>query len=86
MLSVRYAQPVVDLSDPRPPKRIKDPALLARLHLEYAGEPCMFCERRPGTQLHHIISRAQGGDDVRENLAWLCVYCHDEAHGIRTVT
>jgi hypothetical protein len=74
---------------PRPPKRIKDPELLARLHLEYVGEPCMMCERRPGVELHHLRTghgMARKGDDVREGLLWLCKICHDDEHGIRSVT
>lgn len=71
------------ISDTRPPKRIKDPDLMARLHLEYVNEPCDLCEVRPGTQLHHKISRAQGGDDSRENLLWVCVYCHQDVHDAR---
>ncbi len=50
-------------------------------HLQMAGEPCERCELRPGTQIHHKISRAQGGDDVPANFEWLCVYCHTEQHG-----
>jgi hypothetical protein len=26
------------------------------------------------------VLRAQGGGDVRENLEWLCVYCHTDEH------
>ena len=65
------------------PKRIRDPELLKRLHLELLGEPCELCERRPGTQLHHRKLRSQGGDDVRENLAWICSFCHDDLHSAR---
>lgn len=75
--------------DPRPPKRIKDPALLARLHLELAGEPCEICEARPGVALHHGLGghgMGRKGDDVREGLRWLCRICHDAEHGIRSVT
>lgn len=68
---------------PRPPKRVKDPALMRRLHLEMEGEPCEKCESRPGVALHHRVFRSQGGGDTRENLAWLlCQPCHDEAHGL----
>jgi 5-methylcytosine-specific restriction endonuclease McrA len=28
-------------------------------------------------QLHHVVSRAHGGDDVEENIVPLCVTCHD---------
>ena len=68
--------------DPRPPKRLKDPALMRELHLELAGEPCERCEERPGTGLHHKVFRSQSGSDTRENLEWLCEPCHDGAHGL----
>lgn len=69
---------------PKPLKRVKDKALMKRLHLELAGEPCEGpCEGiRPGVLLHHKTFRSHGGGDVRENLAWLCRPCHDEAHGL----
>jgi hypothetical protein len=54
---------------------------MARLHLEYLGEPCEICEQRVGTQLHHRILRGRtGGDDTRENLAWVCGFCHIDLH------
>lgn len=71
--------------DPRPPARVKDPDALARFRLEHLGEPCEHCERRNGAYIHHKTFRSQGGDDVPENLAWLCGVCHDAAHGIRRV-
>lgn len=69
-------------SHPRPPKRVKDKALLAELHLELVNEPCDRCEERAGVALHHKAFKSQGGSDVRENLEWLCQPCHDEAHGL----
>lgn len=65
---------------PRPEKRIVDPELMARLHLEYLGEPCEVCELRAGTRLHHVKYRSRGGDDVRENFLWVCDIC-DSDHG-----
>ena len=66
---------------PKPEKRIRDPELMARLHLEYLGEPCEICELRVGTQLHHKVLRGRtGGDDTRENLQWVCGFCHVEIH------
>lgn len=67
---------------PKPQKRIKNPALMAALHLELVGEPCERCEERRGVALHHKTFRSQGGGDERENLEWLCRPCHDEAHGL----
>lgn len=67
---------------PKPPKRVVDKDLMKRLHLEYAGEPCDRDCGRIGVELHHKVFRSQGGDDVRENLEWLCRFHHDEAHGL----
>jgi hypothetical protein len=77
------------LSDPRPAKRVRDPDLLRRLHLELCGEPCEICEERPGVALHHAFGRHGMGrkaDDLPENLTWVCSICHDAEHGIRSVT
>ena len=68
--------------DPKPPKRVKNPALMRELHLEYEGEPCDRDCGRVGVELHHKIFRSQGGSDVRDNLEFLCSPCHDEAHGL----
>jgi hypothetical protein len=71
---------------PKPLKRIKDAALMARLHLELAGEPCEVCGIRIGTILHHVKYRSRGGDDVRidelgrTQLLWVCSIC-DSDHG-----
>ncbi len=44
--------------------------------------PCVACGSPPPNQLHHLISRAQGGADCESNLASLCLICHQkvEAH------
>jgi HNH endonuclease len=70
-------------SDWKPEQRIKDPDLLARFRLEHAGEPCEICEKRIGTDPHHKRFRSQSGDDVDENLIWLCRSCHDDIHSGR---
>jgi 5-methylcytosine-specific restriction endonuclease McrA len=70
------------MSDPRPPKRIKDTDALRRFRLANQGEPCFDCELRPGVHVHHIVFRSQSGNDEPENLAWLCQICHDARHGI----
>ena len=67
---------------PKPEKRRRDPALMARLHLELEGEPCERECGRVGAALHHKVFRSQGGHDERDNLEWLCRPCHDEAHGL----
>ena len=68
--------------DPRPPKRVRDPKALRRFRLEHANEPCFDCELRPGTEVHHITFRSQGGNDEASNLCLLCKPCHDARHGI----
>lgn len=66
--------------DPKPLKRIKDPAALKRFHLEHANEPCELCELRPGTDAHHVTFRSQGGDDGDWNLLLVCRPCHHDLH------
>lgn len=69
------------LAHPRPERRLIDVAEMQRLHLELLGEPCEVCERRTGTQLHHVKFRSRGGSDVRVDekgriqLLWICDYC-----------
>jgi hypothetical protein len=70
--------------DPKPEKRIKDPAALRAYRLEMHNEPCERCERRRGEHAHHIRYRSQGGDDRSYNLLWLCAVCHDDIHAGRT--
>lgn len=50
---------------------------------------CRVCGRRCSTtatasenraEHHHIIPRSLGGQDTPENLALVCVWCHDERH------
>lgn len=67
--------------DPRPPKRLKDPGLMKKLHQELQGEPCTLCGVRVGTQLDHVTLRSQGGNDTRQNLRWVCAECHLGRHG-----
>ena len=66
--------------DPRPKKRVKDRDAIRRYKLERMGDPCDWCEQRPGTDAHHVVFRSQGGDDHADNLAWLCRTCHDREH------
>jgi HNH endonuclease len=60
--------------------RLVDPDALRRFRLSNLDEPCELCERRPGTDPHHVQFRSQGGDDTPENLLWLCRLCHDGIH------
>lgn len=55
-------------------------ARLADLKASLVGLRGMRCERCQLSQtwldLHHLLSRARGGQDVAENLALLCRPCH----------
>ena len=71
------------IADPKPPARVKDPDLLARLHREW--RMCALCGATlPHLSLHHIHRHPR--DDVRGNLVMLCgsgtTGCHGriEAH------
>jgi hypothetical protein len=46
-----------------------------------AGRMCAICFRLHGVQLHHIVSRGEGGTDEIDNAIPLCPNCHDEVHG-----
>lgn len=39
--------------------------------------PCRICGTPPPNELHHLYSRARGGDDVAANLVPLCTVDHD---------
>jgi hypothetical protein len=66
-------------ADLKPRPRLRDPALMRRLHAQ--PDECRVCGR-PGVSLHHILSRGLGGDDVEENLAWLCGSGTTGCHGL----
>jgi hypothetical protein len=59
------------MNDPKPEPRIKDQYAMHLFRLEHLGEPCQFCEMRPGVDAHHRTFRSQGGDDTPDNLVWL---------------
>src|SRR5262245_28952783 len=64
--------------DPKPEKRIIDPGVFADFYAQ--DHECLVCgERNP--QAHHMLSRAQGGDDLPGNLLPLCKGCHGAFHG-----
>ncbi|MGJ0690146.1 HNH endonuclease [Veillonella seminalis] len=42
----------------------------------------MLCGSNSPTDVHHIVSRAQGGKSELCNLATLCRSCHNAAHGV----
>lgn len=37
---------------------------------------CRLCQTAPATEVDHIKSKAQGGDDSDQNLQGLCKACH----------
>jgi len=61
-------------------RKVASPAQWQRI-LAAKGSTCrladaMFdCERRT-VEYHHLVSRAQGGDDVAPNIVPLCSLCH----------
>lgn len=56
------------------PQDVQDRALVA------SGRCCCICHKFCGTKinLHHIIQRADGGDDSFENCIPLCLNCHED--------
>lgn len=44
---------------------------------------CLLCGRwvEEGVPYHHIVFKSQGGGNVVENGATLCLGCHTKAHG-----
>lgn len=46
---------------------------------------CEWCGRGDKMEYHHhhIVFRSKGRKDTIENLIYLCVDCHNEAHGVR---
>lgn len=65
---------------PKPPSRYKASArewqlIRDRFHREGFRE-CIHCSFRTDLELHHIVPRSQGGDDVIQNLVPLCQQCH----------
>ncbi len=68
-------------SDPKPAKRIRaSQAEWSELHEAFASALCVHCAQGP-IELHHVLPRSQGGDDVRENLAPLCRTHHTMLEG-----
>lgn len=73
MLASRSESP----ADPKPPPRYIDPEVFAIFHS--IGRECLSCGYWRASA-HHLVSRAQGGDDVMENLLGLCGACHGALH------
>ena len=50
--------------------------------LERDNYSCVLCGGHYGIAIHHVIFRSQLGKSTMDNLACLCMQCHNEAHGI----
>jgi len=44
----------------------------------YVNNLCPRCLKRNAISLHHIIPRANGGGDNKENIIYLCIECHNK--------
>lgn len=62
--------------DPKPPARVRaNSAAWKKLHADCWG-PCLICGDTWRVELHHLVPRAQGGDDIKANLVPLCAEHH----------
>lgn len=63
-------------------RHVASPKEWQRIVAEKTG-PCRVCGSQANGRMesritfHHIVSRAQGGDDVAENIAPVCLACHE---------
>lgn len=58
------------IPDPRPARRVRDAEILRILHSDRNKE-CAFTGHTDDLELHHVLPRSQGGDDIRANLVFL---------------
>ena len=61
--------------DPKPAARVRDSQIMRLLHSERTKE-CALTGHTQSLELHHVLPRSQGGDDVRANL----VFLHRDIH------
>jgi HNH endonuclease len=66
-------------SDWKNPAPVRDKTVFQEFHA--SGYDCISCGHGIVIEAHHILSRAQGGDDMRANLVPLCQECHRAYHG-----
>lgn len=64
--------------DQRPQPRRRDPALMALLKMRY--DECELTGLTFNLHLHHVVFRAQGGDDVRANIVCMNAGLHERYH------
>lgn len=50
--------------------------------LERDNYSCVLCGGHEGIAIHHIVFRSQLGKSTMDNLACLCMHCHNQAHGV----
>jgi len=72
---------------PKRPKRIVATKEEWQAIAEAKQGPCRICRRVESNgslhttiELHHLIRRSQGGDDVADNIVPLCGACHRKLH------
>ena len=57
---------------------------LRDLVFERDSYTCVLCNKA-ATDLHHVIPRRRGGQDLPQNLVSLCRMHHDLVHGVRWI-
>jgi len=72
-------------ADPKPAARIvnRNAMPLDDSPLRFSLCPLCGSRRRPLSR-HHVIPKGQGGDDVPENLLWVCGHGTVGCHGVLT--
>lgn len=69
-------------ADPKPAPRVRDVDALRLARIR--SDECAACRSAP-SNVHHVILRGEGGDDVAGNLLLLCgsgtMGCHGAWHG-----
>lgn len=59
------------------------PTNLRKIVYARDGYRCALCDSTKGLQIHHYISRSDGGSNHPHNLICLCWKCHAVAHGTK---
>ena len=49
---------------------------IRKIVLERDGYQCKVCGEKPSAQVHHIVSKREGGGNETSNLITLCGRCH----------
>ena len=67
--------------DPKPAERIVDGTAEPLDSEPIEGNYCPLCRKTVFRwERAHIVGKGVGGDDVPENLVWLCADCHWDLH------